>query len=1656
MSPLRDDQAATRAARQRVRVQEDALARSVNRARALVVELGAAVRRGDAARSELERLDGALREAEAEVATARTGVTEAHSALGDALRRSAELADPRRLVDELDDRVPILLLPVRVEVRFMTGDDVEELWVRIFPDDVAVHTHENELTADEVASGTDYWNEVWAADQDPDQSAARRLGAWRALAGKHGGPRSAWIASRTEPATLDVLSADELEFPEFGPEDLKAESWSRAPRSYVMPDRFVVLAFPADGAPLDAVGQPIPDPLILGPDPLADEPDLQQVEGDLEVGSDVSWIYDFEEAVRIGMGVKIPTGGADRFDRIVVLGLKLSADPEETIEIVGELFDNHHHAAEGLSLIRQGGATNNSDGARSLFSSVDPAAEVSFVTEAGELLFAPTEIRNERSDGQRLAEALGIDVRHMQHLEHADGLDYNEAAAMNAVLWPATLGYYLEEMLNVETGIVGAAREFMTHWVTGRGPLPAIRVGTQPYGILPTSAMPQWRPSREVDGPIFGFLERLHNVLTRIDLQWAQLVPQVARIGAPGDPFQNLLSILGLHATSVEWHRRHAAGREYSWNYHAFAHPGRAAATIHRSAESTAQQIAAGLGVEMEPLPEIFDLAFFRSQDAITDPFVDDVGSADDERWSESDLLAALYQVGEGPDTENYVGWLLASDFDTIKTQRFVSIDGETLPAPRTLLYRMLRRALLLAYHDATARLYISQGAADARIAREVELPNVRSERSVTRWELMEAPVNAILTESPADLSVVEFFGLPEGLARPEATDLAEVRAGLSVLRDLPTARLERLFAEHLDLCSYRLDAWQTALVAHRLERLREPSSDERQGSAGGLHLGAFGWLENVQRRGEQAVVDPDEIPPALNAAGVGPIVEQPGNGGHIHGPSLNHAVAAAVLRNAYLTHADPEHPDRFAVNLSSERVRRALGLLEGVRNGQELGALLGYEFERGLHDRHGLPGGQALDQFILAFRTKYPLVADKITEDPDGDQIESKEARNVFDGYALAEAILVQEPPLGYPYDVPGLPDATGPAGRAIAAEVERMVASLDAVADLGLAEGVFQVAQGNYDRGGAMLRALTQGTNPPDPEIVRTPRSGATVNHRVVVHVDPEVSPGVWPGDPTPRARIEPGLNAFLGDIIGPPEAIRFILEFSSGDGSPDVDRSLADLGIQPLDLIFQTGDAVHVATEEASGTRDDTTSLEARIAYAYRRLKRDEGDVSGIGDLTIRFIVPDHPVDWGDGAKTVFEVMPLLRSLRTLVTGSRPLGAVDYRLPSESTTDPAVDPNPDGYDVLELEARLDAALQRFADELAGLEDALDEVRATPGSPVALESLRARLVALADHGVPGAFPRDAVGTSPEAAHLLVEQGESVALIARSRRDRAVMLKGLADLSPEEQADLTVAQRIDRYREAAREILGASFNLMPRFAVTNPDELEAAAEFRDRELTDGLTRFSNDPLIVETWLHGVAPVRERVGTLEAARLLGVVLGGAEIGLEPLQLPFRPGDHWVAVEFPPAPSDNAPDGLRPDGEYVSMVQAVPDSGFTPRTEQAGIVVDEWNEVIPGRVETTGIAINYDQPSSEPPQTLLLAVTPELTGSWKWDDLVDTIVDTFDRAKKRAVEPDQVGATSYGQLLPAILTAVSSHEFATVSTDLVAATDLAHRDGSPGG
>ena len=122
---------------------------------------------------------------------------------------------------------------------------------------------------------------------------------------------------------------------------------------------------------------------------------------------------------------------------------------------------------------------------------------------------------------------------------------------------------------------------------------------------------------------------------------------------------------------------------------------------------------------------------------------------------------------------------------------------------------------------------------------------------------------------------------------------------------------------------------------------------------------------------------------------------------GFIHTPSLNHAITAAILRAGYKANvATAEVENQMAVNLSSARVRMALSLLNGIRNGQDAAAMLGYQFERGLHENY-LHVPLELDQYIYDFRDEFPLA---VAVD-DSLSLGEATLNNVVNGIDLLEA---------------------------------------------------------------------------------------------------------------------------------------------------------------------------------------------------------------------------------------------------------------------------------------------------------------------------------------------------------------------------------------------------------------------------------------------------------------------------------------------------------------------------------------------------------------------------------------------------------------------------------------------------------------------------
>ena len=138
---------------------------------------------------------------------------------------------------------------------------------------------------------------------------------------------------------------------------------------------------------------------------------------------------------------------------------------------------------------------------------------------------------------------------------------------MQRALWPATVGYWMDKLLSpvFSDAAVASTRWFFTRYVSGRGAAPAIRIGGQPYGILPTTAFSRIRwLDPKARGQLGGsdaeldYLRSLYAILRSVDVDWTNMSAGNAHIGQTGDAHQMLLDIVGLHPSSVEYYSRSA------------------------------------------------------------------------------------------------------------------------------------------------------------------------------------------------------------------------------------------------------------------------------------------------------------------------------------------------------------------------------------------------------------------------------------------------------------------------------------------------------------------------------------------------------------------------------------------------------------------------------------------------------------------------------------------------------------------------------------------------------------------------------------------------------------------------------------------------------------------------------------------------------------------------------------------------------------------------------------------------------------------------------------------------------------------------------------------------------------------------------------------
>ena len=1436
--------------------------------------------------------------------------------------------------------LPLALLPVRLETRFFAQPDgSQELRIRIFPDQIHIDSHEPELSDDELTWGKHFWELTWRA---ADDEARRRL-AWQQLADHFDAQRAAWIARALQPVNMQAKPAAPLaddapldpvpKFPDVALKD-DAGGWQRAPLARLMPQRWIAIARANGAAVGHAFGTPIAAPPALGPDPKAAPESSPDDTPSVDAG--MRWMVDFAEAERIGMALRmsLPAATAQAgLDALVVFGVASALDADASAASLAALLDAHHYT-NGCAFVQPGTPSNNTEDLASGLDTADPLRASSFEAEwqhFGESL-------GTQSNAAVLAAALGfageaatLTLGSLPNASTADALD---AQQMAAALWTPTWGYYLANLVGLgDTGLtpddIDWAREHFISYLRAAGPLPFLRAGRQPYGLLPVTILGDWAAPAGEDAAARARDLWLKQLLLQLrDALWRPRLPDVPCVGRSTDPAQDLAAVLRTDGIANSYRVRNLLGAQYLQHLHSFLGEDLAARGWNAAHDALTSAVLAQLGFIWRPR-----LA----------------GAAYDER--DRALSAPLVQAGTDAQpaalAPNYIAALLAAPpLPLAETDPLPSP-----PEPAVLLHVLLRHALQLEYAWAAARLVSAQpnGPALASLLRDIELVNLGASTATTWRMLLGRSSPATQGQTPAQfLTALTSF---DGALAP----LGRFREALAHLATLDAQTLERLLVGTLDVASHRLDAWITSFSTKRLAEMRADHPT-------GLYVGAYGWVENLKPA-------PAQQPLPTPAGETGPVFALANDAGFIHAPSIAQAQTAALLRNAHLTHARDDAPNLFAVDLSSRRVRIANQLLDGVRQGQPLGALLGYRFERGLHER-------GLDDAIDDFRALAPLLASNAPA--SAQSAESVAAANVVDGLKLFD---LYEPQRASP----------SPLFARCAAVLDELGDAIDALADALVAETAHQAVRGNTARAASTLQAIAAGTQaPPELEVARTPRSGIAVTHRAVVLLPDKITaPSGWPTlSRSPRASAEPRLDAWAARLLGPAKQVRLTVERLLSDAVTATHTlHLFDLGLRPLDVIA-------LAATKPGGV---TPQLDALVLDATRT----QFGAEALGE-TLR-LDPQRASDWKANESSLSDLRELAARAQLLIGSARALDARDVQA--------LQDPGDSGIDAAEIETRA----KKAAGSLAAATKSLAKVAAQSAPDVA--ALRTALAKLAAYGIGSALPPPA-GIANDASALSV----LAALAAREAQQRVDACNALAAAPG--------ADAFQRASIAARQlaaVFGAGFVALPRFTLAGGTELKASLD-----ATEALQ--GGDALAVLPWFARMQRVREGVARLGASLHAAEATGtGERMNLAVAQLPHTDGARWVGLPETPAQPIKA--------GCLSLIVQTP-VAVDATQAMAGLMIDEWVEVIPSRSETTGIVFQHDAPDSRAPQAILLAVPPVPGTAWTAWNLHRLLLETLDAAKLRAVDAEALdnaalnpvtGAQAVGEIshfLPALYFAVN--------------------------
>ncbi|PPK73927.1 hypothetical protein B0F87_11338 [Methylobacter tundripaludum] len=1423
-------------------------------------------------------------------------------------------AGMRNIIDRLngvvdpgdaDPSLPLVLLPIRLETRYSM--DGTSLKIRIYPDEIHIDQLDRGLDSNELDAGKIYWASIWSESSESSIDAA-----WQTLIKAVGRYRATYIVLALTPTNIPERSTSASPvFPEV------SGRLKRAAAAKLLPDNFTAIAFQG-GISSRKTGASIKHELPVGlfaddGSALADVNGLKVVEGS-------EWFADYDIAEKLGMAITLPLLQPGKsVDQLFVVGVRRSVDPERTAVDFEDLLAAQR-CTQGIAFVRQGTPTNNTETDRSEWQRRPEIRHPS----VGEVTLAA------ESNGNIFANALGISSHVIADLENATAFEQSLARSMNTALWGSSWGSFLDKA-NVVTAkgesLSSSTREttrrFHRDFVRGRGPLPAFRIGSQPYGVLPVSSI----SNRWVSTAGDAYEDGLVQLLKRLRQKWLSCVVNVPQV-SEGEIDKTLLELLGASPVSTSLRVRSVLSNE-------MALLGVSAGGASKPSLDAERLIEELILEELILNASLIHPSGSLSKDTrpLALPFVDEANDS-------ANIQAIM--AGQSPKITSVLQALIALSWSRATKEVFDTSAGgklhDVVNLAGSLSAKMKEDVLVLADRaDRTApSIFFDTAASISKVTAGTTIPALKQIQPIAAYQTSFGQL-ALESSTVASRSVLGTYATITWL---EASGrLAELRTALTELVkafDSGMSLNERriLLAETLDIASHRLDAWITGVVERRRQALRSAKPK-------GMTVGAYGWIHNLS-----------------------PAEKRQDSGGYIAAPSLAHAATAGILRNAYLTHnADSTGSNAFAIDLTSARVRTAMHLLDGIREGQQLGALLGYRIERAIHEAH-------LDRLILSLRTIAPLKQGKLTDrnqNVELSAIETLAAANVTDGIQLIEKYQgkvnnwsanriqqrLNDTPKDNPYLVGPWPNLTPAEWTTVSAIIEDAASAADAVADLLLAESVHHLVQGNMVRASAALDAAGTGDVPPlEPDVVATRLSGVPFTHRIILIANGNTG---WNMN-QPRSLVAPMMEAWCGARLGNPATIQ-VGQNTAGDPI-----SLAESGLCALDIVYLAA---------------DHESFNARLR-------------SSLPALDPKVALFDHSsANWNIEERSIGDIYQLAVSLRTLLVNARPATVADIAVPNFPTTR-AVSPEA----IAEVHMRLVNAVGTLSVRIQTLGAQLQ------ANPVSVTDLLTTLELLTDFGI---FVPAVKGDG------LVNVARMVFSMAMRKKESAESL--LAEI-PTQELLVTIGQTL----------FGDGFWTLPAIgSATAKDTLSLAAGVESTIVptTAEIRRYLVDRSSVREGVKRYSEVlllSEAVGSAPKLRALQLAGPGNDIPTKWIGGKLDPAQPTTTASVCSIVIDSA-ENYDASGDTVALVVDEWNEAM-PLREKRG---KESDAPINTQV-TAGVALNANAPGARAPQAILVAVAPD-ENRWTVDSLIDVLAETFEMAQLRCVSLERTNGIA--RVLPAL-------------------------------